>query len=104
MQDVLKHQEYERSDSAGSRFDQHQQPEPERQHEQQVDVTSRDDLVDSKLHVERPRKDKRLKDDRQQQNLHESVAASAEMTPEYGQRQPRPLVLNRKFLTRNELE
>ena len=57
-------------------------PKPDGQHEQQVDVTSRDNLVDSKLHVERARKDKHLQDDRQQQYLHECVTASAQMVPE----------------------
>ena len=60
MQEVLQHKQYDRPDRSSRCLDQNQQAESKRQHHQQIDISTRNHLVDGELGVKRCRERKRL--------------------------------------------
>ena len=82
LHDVLDDQQDQAAKRGGCRPDDRQQPEAEGQHHQKVDVASRDHLVDRDLHVEGRGEHEELQDHRQNEDLDEGVAASAQVAPE----------------------
>ena len=83
---------------------QHQETEPERQHDEKVDVAARDDLVDGDLHVKGRGEHQDLQDDREDEDLDQRMAAAAQLSPENRERQPCALVLAHEAFRWRKLE
>ena len=79
-------------------------PKPTASTIEKVDVPSRDDLVHGDLHVEWRGEYQQLQDHGKHEELHERVAASAQVGPEDGERQSRALILAHEPLGRRKLE
>jgi hypothetical protein len=69
VQNVLHDQQHQGSQRSGRHAHQHDEAEAEREHEQEIDVAAGDDLVNGDLHVEGPRQDQDLQNDREHKDL-----------------------------------
>ena len=93
VNDVLHHQQNQRSHCARRHAHQHQDAETQRQYDEKIDIASCDDLVDGQLHIERPGENQNLQHRRKDEDLHQRVGAAAQLTPEHRERQPRAFIL-----------
>src|SRR5262249_3754493 len=101
---VLHDEHDERADRGRGDPDQSKQRKPERKDEEQIDVSSGDDLVHRQLHVEWSGDDEEFQDPRQNEDLDERVGAPAHPAPKRRERKPQSFVLLQELVGRREFE
>ena len=100
MQRILQVKAGQGAQRLGGDADYHDQSEPQRQHNQKVDIAAGDHLVDRDLEVERRRDKADFNDNGQRENLAESMDRAAHPAEKRGERDLCPFVLLREIFER----
>src|SRR5439155_18655123 len=104
MQNALKDQQDQRTYCRRDDFDRREQPEADRQHDEEIDVSPRNHLIHSYLQIEGAGNHEGFEDQREDQNLDDGMRAAAQLGPERCKSQARTIVFRREAFGRRGLE